>query len=168
MNRWNGDPARSVPAPRRWLDRHDLRVGVGVVLAISALLIVGAATHASLLIAPFAATAALKHAAPHAALARPRAVLGGYLIGAIVGFGIGSLAPGMGIGAAAAAGIAAMLMVRLDVEHPPAVAMAVLAVQVPVPWVLQVTAAGALTITASTVVLSPLLHRHTYPVPHDC
>lgn len=155
-----------IAVPHR-LRRHDLRVGIGVVLAICALLLVGSLAHASLLLAPFAATAALKHAAPHSPLARPRSVVGGYLVGAVVGCGIGALLPGSDLAVAAAAGISAALMVRLDVEHPPAAAMAVVAAQLAVPSVVQVAAAGAIVLTASTVVLAPVLHRRPYPVPQE-
>ena len=152
-----------MPLDRRLLTTHEVRVGAGVLLTLMGLVGAGAATHSSLLLAPFAATAALKHAAPHGRLARPRNVIGGYLIGAASGFAIGLVAPGSGIGAALAAGVAATTMARLDVEHPPAVAMSVIAVQLPVPGVLQVAGVGALVMTACTVLLSPLLHRRIYP-----
>ena len=163
MDHLAGHAPRSVPRPPRPLTAHAARVGAGVLLTLTGLVVAGAATHSSLIVAPFAATAALKHAAPHARLARPRNVIGGYLIGASAGFGVGLLAPGPGIATAIAAGLAATAMSRLDVEHPPAVAMAVIAVELPVPWMLQVAAAGALVMTASTVLLSPLLHRRVYP-----
>lgn len=124
----------------------------------------GALTHSSLLIAPFAATAALKHAAPHSPIARPRNVIGGYLVGALVGLAVGLAVGGGTIAMAGAAALAAVAMLALDVEHPPAVAMAVVALQAPTPWVLQVAAAGAITITLTTVVLAPTLHRRPYPL----
>ncbi|MBO9534366.1 MAG: HPP family protein [Solirubrobacteraceae bacterium] len=142
---------------------HAARLAAGVLGALLGLVALGALTHASLLIAPFAATAALGHASPHARGARPRNVIGGYAIGAAIGLAVGMLAPGDAVGAAVAAAFSASLMGQLDLEHPPAVAMTVLAVQQPVPWVLGVAAAGAVAVTASTVVLAPLLHRRAYP-----
>lgn len=139
------------------------RLGAGVLLTGLVLAAVGAATHSSLLVAPFAATAALKHAAPHSPIARPRNVIGGYLIGAAVGVALGVFVGHGPVAVAAAAAIAAVLMLAADVEHPPAAAMAVVALTTPTPWVLQVAAAGAFTMTATMVVLAPMLHRHAYP-----
>lgn len=151
-------------ALHRSLTSREARLGAGVLLALLALVGAGAATHSSLLLAPFAATAALKHAAPRGPLARPRNVIGGYLVGAAAGIVVGLLAPAGSIGPAVAAGIAAVAMARLDLDHPPAVAMAVIATAQPVPSVVQAAAAGAVVITASTVLLAPLLHRSAYPV----
>ncbi len=140
------------------------RLGSGVLLTGLALAAAGAVTHSSMLIAPFAATAALKHAAPHSALARPRNVIGGYLAGALVGLAVGLVAGESTVAMAAATALAAVVMSTLDIDHPPAVAMAVVALQAPTPWALQVAAAGAITVTLSTVVLAPTLHRRQYPL----
>jgi CBS-domain-containing membrane protein len=123
----------------------------------------GAVTHSSLLIAPFAATAALKHAAPHSPLARPRNIIGGYVVGALVGLALGLCVGGGPVAMAAAAAVSAVVMLSLDVEHPPAVAMAVVALGTPTPWAVQIAAAGAVVMTLSMVVLAPLLHRSAYP-----
>lgn len=139
------------------------RLGSGVLLTGLALAAAGAVTHSSLLIAPFAATAALKHAAPHSPLARPRNVIGGYVVGALVGLAFGLLVGGGTVAMAGAAALAAVVMLTLDVEHPPAVAMAVVALQTPTPWAMQVAAAGAVVITLTTVVLAPALHQRAYP-----
>lgn len=139
------------------------RLGAGVLATGLALAAVGAVTDSSLLLAPFAATAALKHAAPHSPLARPRNVIGGYLLGAAVGVALGSFIGHGPVAVAAAAALAAVLMLAADVEHPPGVAMAVIALTTPTPWVLQVAAAGAVTMTLSMVVLAPTLHRRAYP-----
>ncbi|MEH3053012.1 MAG: HPP family protein [Patulibacter minatonensis] len=147
----------------RTLHLGEVRLGAGVLLTVLALAVASALLHATLLLAPFAATAALKHASPHGPLARPRNVIGGYLVGASVGLAIGLIAPGDDLGAAVGAALAATLMARLDVDHPPAVAMTVLAVQTPVPWILQAAAGGALLMTASMVVFTPLVHRRPYP-----
>lgn len=140
------------------------RLGTGVLLTGLVLAAVGALTHSSLLVAPFAATAALKHAAPHSPIARPRNVVGGYVVGAVVGMVVGLLAGDGTVAMAAAAALAAVAMLALDVEHPPAVAMAIVALQTPTPWILEVAAAGAVTMTLTTMLLAPALHRRRYPL----
>lgn len=130
------------------------------------LAVVGAAAGTPLLIAPLMATAALKHTAPHSPGAAPRRVLGGHLVGALAGVGVGALIGEGALAIAAAAAIAAVLMLAFDVLHAPAVATAYIAVeQHGDHWFpLQVVLAGAAVLVATTVLLSPLLHGHRYPV----
>jgi CBS-domain-containing membrane protein len=140
------------------------RLGTGVLLTGLVLAGVGALTHSTLVIAPFAATATLKHAAPSSPLVQPRNIVGGYLTGAAIGLSLGLLLGGGALAAVAAAALAAVVMLALRIEHPPAVAMAVVALQTPSPAVLQVAAAGAITMTLTMAALAPLLHRHRYPL----
>lgn len=134
------------------------RLGLGVAISACALAAVGTATSSSLLVAPFAASAALKHAAPHGPLARPRNVIGGYLVGATVGVVIG-FTLGSGFAAiAVAAALAAVLMMALHVEHPPAVAMTLIALPIPGPWPIEVAAAGSITLVLTMMLLAPTLH----------
>lgn len=135
------------------------RLGTGVLVTALVLAGVGALTHSSLLIAPFAATAALKHAAPDGPLVRPRNIVGGYLVGALIGVAFGLVLGDGALAMAATAAVAAVLLVALDLEHPPAVAMAVVALAAPAPWALQIAAAGAITMTVTFGLLAPALHR---------
>lgn len=130
-----------------------------------ALAAVGAATSSSILLAPFAASAALKHAAPHKPDARPLNVIGGYLIGATVGVGAG-FALGQGVAAVLVAStVTAVLLVAADLEHPPAVAMALVALTEPGLWPLQAALAGSVTLTATMALLAPSLHGRERVVP---
>lgn len=127
---------------------------------------VGAAAGEPLLIAPLLATAALKHTAPDSPGVAPHRVVGGHLIGALTGMGIGAVFGAGPVALGAAAAVAAVLMLGLDVLHAPGVATAYIAVQqhgdhwFPV----QVVLAGAAVLVATTVFLSPLLHGRAYPV----
>lgn len=152
--------AQSAAATRLPRDPGRLaRLGAGVALSAAALAAVGTATSSSLLLAPFAASAALKHAAPHGPLARPRNVIGGYLVGASVGVAVG-FTLGSGFAAVAlATALAAVLMTALHVEHPPAVAMTLIALQAPGPWPLEVAAAGSITLVVTMLLLAPTMHR---------
>jgi CBS-domain-containing membrane protein len=141
------------------------RLGAGVLVSTLALAIVGALTGSPLLIAPFAASATIKHTAPDSPMATPRCVAGGHLVGALVGMATG-MALGQGtVGLVLAATLAPVLMLGFGVLHPPAVATTFIALQHHGEhWFpLQVALAGAVTLIATTVVLSPVLHRQPYP-----
>lgn len=142
------------------------RLGAGVFCSALALAVVGALADRPLLIAPLVATAALKHAAPHDPGVAPRRVLLGHLLGAAVGVAVGAALGAGPVCIALAAAGSAVVMRGLDVLHAPAVATAFVAVQQHADhWFpLQVALAGAAVLVATTVVLTPLLHGHRYPV----
>lgn len=143
-----------------------VRMGVGVFCSAILVAAIGKALDMPLLIAPFLATAALKHSAPHLPGVAPRRVIGGHFVGASTGVAVGALLGGGGLSVAIAASVAAVAMMSLDVLHAPAVATASVAIQnhgdhwFPITVVL----IGAATLVATTVVLSPLLHGRRYPV----
>lgn len=154
---------------RRSISAHLLpvaRLGAGVGASALALAAIGAAIGSPLLIAPFAATASIKHAAPDSPMAAPRSVVGGHLLGALVGVAVGALMGEAVLAVAFAATAASMLMMGLRILHPPAIATTLIALQqhgdhwFPV----QVALAGAATLILAAVVLSPLLHGRPYPV----
>lgn len=153
-------------ARRRHLVLPHLRLGAGIFVSAMILAAVGAAAGEPLLIAPLLATAALKHTAPDSPGVAPHRVVGGHLIGALTGMGIGAVFGVGPVALGAAAAIAAVLMLGLDVLHAPGVATAYIAVQqhgdhwFPV----QVVLAGAAVLVATTVFLSPLLHGQAYPL----
>jgi len=142
------------------------RLGAGVGASALALAAIGGAIGAPLLIAPFAATASIKHAMPESPMAAPRSVVGGHLLGALVGVAVGTLLGEAALAMAFAATAAAMLMMSLQILHPPAIATTLIALQqhgdhwLPV----QVALAGAATLILAAIVLSPLLHGRPYPV----
>ncbi|MFL5816628.1 MAG: HPP family protein [Conexibacter sp.] len=154
---------------RRSLAAHFLpvaRLGAGVGASALALAAIGGAIGAPLLIAPFAATASIKHAAPDSPMAAPRNVVGGHLLGALVGVAVGALLGEAVMAMAFAATAASMLMMSLRILHPPAIATTLIALQQHGhPWFpVQVALAGAATLILAAIVLSPLLHGRPYPV----
>jgi CBS-domain-containing membrane protein len=141
------------------------RLGAGVFISAILVAAAGAATGTPLLIAPFLATAALKHTAPHLPGVAPHRVVGGHLIGALAGIAVGAVLGEGTIAIAIAAASAAVLMMGLDVLHSPGVATAYIAVQNHGDhWFpLSVVLVGAAALVATTMVLSPLLHGQRYP-----
>lgn len=142
------------------------RLALGVFCSAIVVALIGKALEMPLLIAPFLATAALKHTAPHLPGVAPRRVIGGHFTGALAGVAIGAFVGEGALAMALAAATAAVVMMRLDVLHAPAAATAAVAVQnhanhwFPVTVVL----VGAATLVATTTVLAPLLHGQRYPV----
>lgn len=142
------------------------RMGIGVFCSAILVAAIGKTLDMPLLIAPFLATAALKHSAPHLPGVAPRRVIGGHFVGATIGVAVGALIGDGALPVAIAASVAAVAMMGLDVLHAPAVATASVAIQnhgdhwFPITVVL----VGAATLVATTMVLSPLLHGHRYPV----
>jgi CBS-domain-containing membrane protein len=141
------------------------RLGLGVFCSAILVAAAGAATGTPLLIAPFLATAALKHTAPHLPGVAPRRVVGGHVVGALAGIAVGAVLGEGTIAIAIAASAAAVLMLGLDVLHSPGVATASIAVQNHGDhWFpLSVVLVGAAALVAATMVLSPLLHGQRYP-----
>lgn len=152
------------PFPARLLPHA--RMGVGVFCSAVVIAAIGRTLDMPLLMAPFLATAALKHSAPHLPGVAPRRVVGGHFLGAVVGVAVGSVAGEGTLAVALAASVAAVVMMSVDLLHAPAVATAAVAVQshgdhlFPVAVVL----VGAATLVATTMILSPLLHGQRYPV----
>lgn len=113
-----------------WIRRRPWKqaaiAGLGGFIAIALLAAARDATKLGLLIPPFGASCVLAFGFPSSPFARPKSLIGGHLIAAMVGllsvsvFGGGVLGASMGVGMA----IAAMMLT--DTVHPPAGANPVL------------------------------------------
>lgn len=98
-------------------------------VALGALVLLGVVSGHVLLIPPMAASMALVAGAPALPLAQPRNVVGGQLVSAAVGVGVGLLGHSLWWAAlAGAVALGAMLLTRT--AHSPAAATAVLGTQV--------------------------------------
>lgn len=110
--------------------REALRAGLGAAAGIAAcgllarMIVEGRLTAAPLLAAPIGASAVLVFAVPASPLARPRAVIGGNVLSALVGVTCALAIPSPLAAAAAAVGLAILLMALLGCLHPPGGAMA--------------------------------------------
>lgn len=104
-------------------------ISKGAIGAFAGVAMVGelaALTGLPLLLAPFAATAALLFGQPTSRLAQPINVMAGYLIACIACDAAFFMFPQAWLAAAAAVGIAIMAMRWARVTHPPACAMPIL------------------------------------------
>lgn len=123
----NDIAARSAVAPPRpvpWLRsrpwRAALLAGIGGALTIGVLAAIDGTGAAPLLIAPFGASCVLVFGVPASPFARPRNVIGGHLVTALMGLvAISLLGPGP-LGIAAGVGLAIAAMMLTDTVHPPA------------------------------------------------
>jgi CBS-domain-containing membrane protein len=132
-----------------------------VAASAGALALVGGVTSSSILLAPFAASAALKHSMPTSRAARPGNVIAGYLMGALVGVAAGFALGDGWVAIVVAASVAAVTLVALDLEHPPAVAMAIIALHSPGLWPVEAALAGSVTLVLTMTLLAPKLHGHS-------
>ncbi|MFB9791955.1 HPP family protein [Shinella granuli] len=134
-----------------------LASGLGGAFAIWLLAVLTENLGQVLLIAPFGASCVLLFALPQSPLARPRNVIGGHLISALVGLlvltflGNGVVAMGLGVGLAIA------LMQFTDTLHPPAGGNPLVVILAGAGWsfLLLPIAAG----TGALVLLAWLYHR---------
>ena len=95
---------------------------------------------------------------PASSLARPRNVIGGYLLGALIGIAVGFALGSGWVAIVVAATVAAVILVAIDLEHPPAVAMAIIALHTPGLWPLEAALAGSVTLVLTMSLLAPSLH----------
>lgn len=112
-------------APPRPPWRQILEATATAALALSALVALGLLTGHELLIPPMAASMALVAGAPNLPLAQPRNVVGGQVLSALVGVGVGWISHSLW--AAAIAGALALgIMAATRTAHSPAAATAVI------------------------------------------
>ncbi|MDJ0653625.1 MAG: HPP family protein [Xanthomonadales bacterium] len=135
--------SKRAPPPNRILDHkfRDNRWQYGLqclmaTLSIFAVLTVLDAVTQTVLVASLGASSFIAFTMPHVESARPRYLVGGYVIGTIAGCGMSLAGAGVAASgvidgnslplafAALATGIAIFLMVITNTEHPPAAALA--------------------------------------------
>ncbi|UFU05424.1 HPP family protein [Ruania halotolerans] len=125
-------------------------------VALSALVLLGVLSGHVLLIPPMAASMALVAGAPTLPLAQPRNVIGGQLVSAVVGIGVGAVSHSLWA-AAIAGGLALGAMLATRTSHSPAAATAVIGTLAPSGQVSFVLCAGL----AATVLVAAGLVRST-------
>ena len=116
------ETARASPlawvAGRPW--RAAALAGLGGFLIIGILATVNASGQLPLLIAPFGASCVLVFGVPASPFARPRNVIGGHLVAALMGLCAVSILGTGPLGIAVGVGLAIAAMMVTDTVHPPA------------------------------------------------
>lgn len=148
---------------RKWFEMIAGAAGGGVAIGIMCLLSIQ--TKFPLEFIPFATSIVLVTGSPDAMPARPRALIGGHVLSALVGeiaLLLGGNQPWM---AAVAVGIAILVMLATDTFHPPAGINPLIIVTHSMPWtfILVPVAAGALLLLTFTWFWTNWVRRTVWP-----
>jgi CBS-domain-containing membrane protein len=139
--------------------------GLGGAIAIGAMEWFSVAAHYPMAIIPFATSIVLVIGSPNAEPAQPRALIGGHLVAALVGFLVLKLAGPNAWAAAAAVGLSILAMYVTGTFHPPAGINPLLVVSGNLPWsyLMAPVLAGALLLTAFAFVWHRWVRRQSWP-----
>jgi CBS-domain-containing membrane protein len=140
-------------------------IGVGCGLAIYIMEASSALAAYPLVTIPFATSIVLVISQPDALPARPRALVGGHLVSALVGLLVLTVTGPGPIAAAVAVGLAVLAMILTDTLHPPAGINPLLVVAGNLPWSFLAAPVllGALMLAAFAFVWHRLVLRDPWP-----
>lgn len=138
---------------------------ITAISAILALIAISRLAECELLIAPFAASAVLAFGEYESPLAQPRNLVGGHVVSAAAGVGIGALFGHALPATALAVGVAILFMHLTRTTHPPGGATAFLAVQgkVGASFILIPVLAGCLILLVLALFTNNIVHHRRYP-----
>src|SRR3954451_19168396 len=108
--------------------------GLGGAIAIVVMELFSFAAHYPLAVIPFATSIVLVIGSPEAEPAQPRALIGGHLVAALVGFAVLKLTGPLAWAAAGAVGLSILAMYLTATFHPPAGINPPLVVSSNLPW----------------------------------
>ncbi|RKE70927.1 HPP family protein [Pseudorhodoplanes sinuspersici] len=134
-------------------------------LAVGIMYLLSLETEFPLASIPFATSIVLMTGSPEAAPARPRALVGGHVLSALVGVAAFKLAGPEAWVAALAVGVAMLVMLVSDSFHPPAGISPLIIVMNGMSWsfILVPVAAGALILLAYSWVWTNYVRRQRWP-----
>lgn len=137
----------------------------GAMLAVSVLSYVADTTQALMVLGSFGASTLLLFALPDAALAQPRAVVGGHLIASLIALGCLALFGPTWWAVGAATGLAVGGMMWTRTVHPPAGSNAIIVFLAKPSWSLLLfsTLAGTVLLILIAIVYHRTTRRHRYP-----
>jgi CBS-domain-containing membrane protein len=150
-------------------DHHNVLAGavagLGGAIAIGAMEWFSVAAHYPLAVIPFATSIVLVIGSPEVEPAQPRALIGGHLVTALVGFAVLKLTGPQGWAAAAAVGLSILAMYLTGTFHPPAGINPLLVVSgnLPATFLLAPVLAGAVLLTAFALVWHRWVRRQNWP-----
>src|SRR5260221_7438720 len=139
--------------------------GLGGAIAIGAMEWFSVAAHYPLAVIPFATSIVLVMGSPDVEPAQPRALIGGHLVTAVVGFAVLKLTGPQAWAAAAAVGLSILAMYVTGTFHPPAGINPLLGVSGNLPWtfLFAPVLAGAVLVTAFAYVWHRWVRRRPWP-----
>ena len=139
--------------------------GLGGAIAIGVMEWFSVAVHYPLAVIPFATSIVLVIGSPDVEPAQPRALIGGHLVTALVGFAVLKLTGPQGWAAAVAVGLAILAMYLTGTFHPPAGINPLLVVtgNLPAMFLLAPVLAGAVLLTAFAFVWHRWVRRQNWP-----
>ena len=139
--------------------------GLGGAIAIGAMEWFSLAAHYPLAVIPFATSIVLVMGSPTVEPAQPRALIGGHLVTALVGFAVLKLTGPQAWAAAVAVGLAILAMYVTGTFHPPAGINPLLVVSGNLPWtfLLVPVLSGAVLLTAFAYVWHRWVRRQPWP-----
>jgi CBS-domain-containing membrane protein len=139
--------------------------GLGGALAIGAMEWFSLAAHYPMAVIPFATSIVLVIGSPEAEPAQPRALIGGHLVTALVGFAVLKLTGPQTWAAAAAVGLSILAMYLTGTFHPPAGINPLLVVSGNLPWTFLFVPvlAGAVLLTAFAYVWHRWVRGQKWP-----
>ena len=139
--------------------------GLGAAIAIGAMEWFSLAAHYPLAVIPFATSIVLVIGSPEAEPAQPRALIGGHLVAALVGFAVLKVTGPHALAAAAAVGLSILAMYLTGTFHPPAGINPLLVVSNNLPWtfLLAPVLAGAVMLAAFAFVWHRWVRRQHWP-----
>jgi len=150
-------------------DRHNILAGVvaglGGAIAIGAMEWLSVAAHYPLAVIPFATSIVLVIGSPEAEPAQPRALIGGHVVTALIGFAVLKLTGPQGWAAASAVGLSILAMYVTRTFHPPAGINPLLVVSGNLPWtfLFAPVLAGAVLLTAFAYIWHRWVRRQPWP-----
>jgi CBS-domain-containing membrane protein len=139
--------------------------GFGGFVAIIALALAGEVVVTPLILAPFGSSAVLLFALPGSPYSRPRNVIGGHVVSALVGIAALAVLGPTPFAMAVGVGLAIVAMRFTGTIHPPAGAMPILVLLTAAPWwffALPV-GAGAMVMVASAYLYHHFVSGQAYP-----
>ncbi|MEO8317823.1 MAG: HPP family protein [Bradyrhizobium sp.] len=139
--------------------------GLGGAIAIGVMEWFSVAAHYPLAVIPFATSIVLVIGSPEVEPAQPRALIGGHVVTALVGFAVLKLTGPQGWAAAVAVGLAILAMYLTGTFHPPAGINPLLIVSGNLPWtfLLAPVMVGAVLLTAFAYVWHRWVRRQPWP-----
>ncbi|GEM49322.1 HPP family protein [Deinococcus cellulosilyticus] len=137
----------------------------GAFLVIFSLALITRFSHLSVLFAPLGASAVLLFAVHESPLAQPRAIIGGHLVSALVGFGLLHLMGNTPLAQGTAVGLSIALMMLTRTLHPPAGATPLVILQTapPVEFLLSPLLPGTVLLVLLGVLYHRFAARRSYP-----